>query len=1156
MRRATRSTSPDRSATTMLRSTMRAASASVAALASAFALAPAVAQGATAEDLSKPILLLTGPEVVKDACTAMAPYRDAIKRYQPVDAEGQKVTNSGAIHYIAVNPKGATCNRGDAMRVDGTTLADAALALAKEIERINAESGKPVDVIAAGSSGLALRYALMSSHRKRTGQTAFGSDRFPATLKVQDAVTLGTPHDGMTAASSGCGSTSFCNDLTKDADKPAFHWQLLGSEIGVNPQGVGGTDWSAFAFGGDRFVPAASATGMDARHKTVYVDDQQTFVRGLSDSSEKKDAKLRFSHGAAEYRLTNKGLHVVQRAAVDLVWGLSYDGAGDGPAFAEGCVGSNDSGTGETVITDPQMVGWKGDKKAVRVIKAGAIDAVANCFKVEDPKKPTVFTVRGSGQVVRINGLDYVLGPSGGETLNIDTKTRRIWRGSGSIFVRLPVSEKISVPLWSFTAGGTTTLKDLDFKFPSGDGAIQTDDGTPYAYSSPEFELFGLKAKGAVALKLAKGATQLDLSLALPGFFSSRLTGTSMLQCSDGIDNDKDGKSDLVDPDCNNDMTGDFEDRSQASGLGIVLATNNAQGLTVDKFNVGFGGSIRFGSFRSEGNVGFEYTVATGEWKASIEAKVPSLSDIGIKLKVGFRGLKMTSIYGEANGLDVPLWSSGFFLQRFGLGANGLGEGQQREILIGVAVSFFRKVAQKTLVLVDGDLTVGWGAPWKAKLEGSLKVADVTLGTGSFEYEDGAGVKIGAKLGREIPLSGGKAKLTPTGTLVGQASNAGEFELGASIQLCLKGELKWKTFDDPFCAGKADMRLTKYAGAPLTQAYCLKTNFTGGFVDFSVGFVTTYDITELGFHANLQWISSSCDVADYGSKPSQAAGGSRTDGFTVRPGSGDGGPGQQVVTVRGAGGEAPRVTLVSPSGKRYDTPDAQMAKQYDDVFVITGMGDRTAFAMARPEVGEWRVEPVEGSPAVASIDTAGVLPQPEVRASVKRGKGGTFVLAYDVTKQPGQTVRFYERGGAVLSKIAARDGGKGTKAFTPAFAATAAPREIVAVVFQDGKRRTEQVVATYRAPAAKKPGKVGKVRLKRAGTKLVITWGRAARATGGYAVEAQLSDGRSWSKVITGGKRRVVIGSLDVPGTSTVSVRGVRKQDEAAGPARTVRGGA
>lgn len=1139
----------DRATSAVSRSLLRRIGLAAATAAAAISLVPAAAQAATAADLSKPILLITGPEVVNDACKAMAPYATAIRAYRPVDEEGQKITNTGPIRYIAVNPKGATCNRNDAVRVDGTTLTDAALALAKEIERVNTEAGQPVDVIAAGSAGLALRVALLHAHRKRTGQTAFGSDRFPATLKVQDAVTLSTPHDGMTAASSGCGTTTFCNDLTKDADKPAFHWQLLGSEIGMNPQGIGGTDWSTFAFGADRFVPAASATGMNARHKTIYLDDTQTFVRGLADSKAQNDAKLRFSHGGGEYRQANKGMHVVQRAAVDLVWGLSYDGSGEGPAFADGCVGFNDSGTGETVVTDPILTNWKGDKKAVRVVKAGVIDAVSNCFKADGKD---VFTVNQPNAVVRVNGLDYKLSPLGDAKLSIDVKQRRLWRAGGTIEVRLPVSENISVPLWNFTPS-TAKLKDLDFRFPSSDGAIQTDDGTPYAYSSPEFELFGLKAKGAVALKLVKGATQLDLSLALPGYFSSRLTGTSMLQCSDGIDNDKDGKSDLTDPDCNGDMTGDFEDRSQASGLGFVIATNNKDGLTVDKFNVGFGGSIRFGPFRSEGNVGFEYSFATGEWKASIEAKVPSMSSIGIKLRVGFKGLKMTSIYGEANGLNVPLWSSGFFLQRLGLGANGLGEGQQREILIGVAVSFFRKVADKTLVLVDGDLTVGWGAPWKAKLEGSLKIGDLTVGTGSFEYEDGAGVKLGAKLGREIKFNEGKAVLTPTGTLVGQASNAGEFELGASVQLCLKGELKWKTFEDPFCAGKADMRVTKYFDQPLTQAYCLKTNFTGGFVDFSVGFVTKYDITPLGFHSTIDWISNSCDVANYGSKPSQVAGGARTDGFTVRPGTG-----QQVVTVRGTGGEAPRVTLVAPDGRRYDTPDTQMGKQYDDVFVITGMGDRTAFAMAKPQVGEWKVEVADGSPAVASIDAAEVLPQPEVRGSVQRerGQGGRYVLSYDVRPQPGQTVRFYERGGAVLSKIVTRDGGKGRKAFRPAFAATAATREIVAVVFQNGTRRTEQVVATYRAPAAAKPARVRKVTLKRAGKKLVVRWTAAKGATGGYAIEAQLPSGRTWSKIVSAGTRRVSISGLEIPGKSTVTVRGVRKQDEAAGPARTVRGAA
>jgi pimeloyl-ACP methyl ester carboxylesterase len=151
--------------------------------------------------------------------------------------------------------------------------------------------GKPVDVIAEGGAGLLLRYAI--EHHPQ--------------LKVEDAVTLGTPHAGSSALADACG----CNELQPGS---AF---LKG--LARNPQGAGGTDWSAIGSDADPIVSGESAVGMDAEHRTLYVTASRSDL--LHDTSTAQDARLRHSHGLTSWINWNKAPHPVVRAIKDLVFG-------------------------------------------------------------------------------------------------------------------------------------------------------------------------------------------------------------------------------------------------------------------------------------------------------------------------------------------------------------------------------------------------------------------------------------------------------------------------------------------------------------------------------------------------------------------------------------------------------------------------------------------------------------------------------------------------------------------------------------------------------------------------------------------------------------------------------------------------------------------
>lgn len=130
--------------------------------------------------------------------------------------------------------------------------------------------GKAVDVVGHSMGGLITRYAL--------AQTELRHPEFPPFVRVEDAVTLGTPHGGarwygLACRYDQCGQmragSSFLRWLESDA------WE---------PDGSGGTDWSTMGSDDDSAVAADRAVGtaddrdpshmyMGSCHKTWYRTD-------------------------------------------------------------------------------------------------------------------------------------------------------------------------------------------------------------------------------------------------------------------------------------------------------------------------------------------------------------------------------------------------------------------------------------------------------------------------------------------------------------------------------------------------------------------------------------------------------------------------------------------------------------------------------------------------------------------------------------------------------------------------------------------------------------------------------------------------------------------------------------------------------------------
>jgi hypothetical protein len=119
--------------------------------------------------------------------------------------------------------------------------------------------GVAVDVVAHSMGGLMIRFAL--------GKVEAQHPDFPPLLIVKNAVTLGTPHGGARAKlfASGCDGRQ-CSQM-----RPGDGFLKSLEREAWNPQGRGGTDWTAIGSDDDQWVAGDRAAGTSRnRDKDAY----------------------------------------------------------------------------------------------------------------------------------------------------------------------------------------------------------------------------------------------------------------------------------------------------------------------------------------------------------------------------------------------------------------------------------------------------------------------------------------------------------------------------------------------------------------------------------------------------------------------------------------------------------------------------------------------------------------------------------------------------------------------------------------------------------------------------------------------------------------------------------------------------------------------
>ena len=396
-------------------------------------------------------------------------------------------------------------------------------------------------------------------------------------------------------------------------------------------------------------------------------------------------------------------------------------------------------------------------------------------------------------------------------------------------------------------------------------------------------------------------------------------------------------------------------------------------------------------------------------------------------------------------------------------------------------------------------------------------VGRVDLGSGYFLYGYPDYVRLGGTMRFDIP--GGHVSGTADGE-VGVRSGAFNFQIGGEVctVLCYGGTV-----------------LVSSAGI----AACGKFSVTVPIVD-----------EEIAWTPGLGWRYSEtlptiylngCDVGPFRAVIARAAqDGSRT--FTV--GAGDG---QKLVRLIGTGG-APDIEVRGPDGQVVSTATGPI-QDGTTIRIVRDTGNAATWVGVGEKFkpGTYTITPRAGSPAIAAMATAGGLPEPRVRASVT-GRGQRRVLRYDVRRRANQRVTFVERGATTERRLGTVSGGKGRIRFAPG-RGNPGTRRIVARIALSGLPVEERVVARYRASRPPKPGRPGKVQVRRRGKTLRVSWG-PARAADRYVVIATPRGGTERVLRVGGGRRSTRVKGIPPTRGGRVSVHGLTDAGDAGRPRR------
>ncbi|MGW0781416.1 lipase family alpha/beta hydrolase [Streptomyces sp. NPDC002913] len=167
-----------------------------------------------------------------------------------------------------------------------TPIKEVAKKFANYVSKYYTEKGKKVDVVAHSMGGLVVRAALYYTQQGAAG--------FPKSkrLYIEDVVTLGTPHAGITKSRVVlCGKAQQCKDMTPGS---AFLKNLPSKMPSTTRNGNMSTDWTTVSSYHDGTVSESSGIAGTADHEVQYKDGiNHNELRTVS--SRKHNGRIKYS---------------------------------------------------------------------------------------------------------------------------------------------------------------------------------------------------------------------------------------------------------------------------------------------------------------------------------------------------------------------------------------------------------------------------------------------------------------------------------------------------------------------------------------------------------------------------------------------------------------------------------------------------------------------------------------------------------------------------------------------------------------------------------------------------------------------------------------------------------------------------------------------
>ena len=508
------------------------------------------------------------------------------------------------------------------------------------------------------------------------------------------------------------------------------------------------------------------------------------------------------------------------------------------------------------------------------------------------------------------------------------------------------------------------------------------------------------------------------------------------------------------------------------SGLQIKLAKVNALALELKDVELKWQqGNTWSGSAKLVVNFSKKYTIGAG---------------------FGIKEGEFDFLRGSVSGINSPI-GAGIFLQSLGF------EVKRDPLTLSgsIGLSGGPKLLNRSAVSIGGTLKAVLADPFVVEVNGSLEIVDeFKLADAFVRYSSTGLFEFGGKVGFDI------WRLELSGSIDGWVDGLSAFNVEGSIDACLD---VW----GPNPCGNAKVLLSSKGIAGCVGVY-----------GYYVGAGAIWGLPP-DFDA-----FTGCDLAPYREiKPSSL----RAAAELVRTRLPAGLP-SAAWEVRAKGGPV-GVTLTGPGGQAItvsrETPFVQQGNLYAQL-----REDGTTFVLVnKPAAGVWTLSD-DGVARVVNVREARGLPAVQVDAAVG-GRGRARVLRWRLRPIKGQRVTFAEVGTDVRNAIVSTSSRRGSVRFRPADG-PAGRREIVAIVEQDGQPRTTQTVGSYRAPGRLRPGKPRRLRVRRSGSRLVVSW--VPNPSGfRHALYFQLGDGRRLVQVVPASRRAYTL--KGVPRSASAKVK-------------------